>query len=175
MAVTALLVRIPEAEPLVVDLRLKHDPSAALGVPAHLTVLYPFLAPEEITDAVLSRLRAIFAAVRRFDVVLSAVGAWPQTTYLRPERSEPFLGLTTAVVAAFPTHLPYGGRFKDVVPHLTVADGDAAGARAVEAALQDRIRTSGAVRAICREVELHENSTGRWRLQHVFKLSIGTA
>ena len=26
-------------------LRLQHDDSAALGVPAHLTILFPFLAP----------------------------------------------------------------------------------------------------------------------------------
>ena len=41
---SALLVAVPEAEPLVGALRLVHDPSAAVGVPAHITILLPVRA-----------------------------------------------------------------------------------------------------------------------------------
>ena len=40
---SALLVPIPEAEPIVAELRLEHDAIAARGVPAHVTVLFPFV------------------------------------------------------------------------------------------------------------------------------------
>src|SRR5712675_2883024 len=58
MAESALIVRVPAAEPHVSGLRARFDPAAALGVPAHVTVLYPFVPPDRITAAVLARVRA---------------------------------------------------------------------------------------------------------------------
>ena len=46
MPETALVIAVPEAEPLVSDWRAQHDWSAQRGVPAHITLLYPF-APIE--------------------------------------------------------------------------------------------------------------------------------
>src|SRR6185312_14804244 len=45
---TALIVAVPEAETAVGALRREHDSSAALGVPAHVTILFPFLPPERV-------------------------------------------------------------------------------------------------------------------------------
>ena len=47
---SALLVEVPEAEPLVRQWRMDLDPHAALGVPAHITVLFPFAPPPLISD-----------------------------------------------------------------------------------------------------------------------------
>ena len=44
---SALVVLVPEADPLVGPFRSFFDPSAALGVPAHVTLLYPFVEPAE--------------------------------------------------------------------------------------------------------------------------------
>ena len=44
--------------------------------------------------------------------------------YLRPEPEAPFRALTAALVAAFPEHQPYGGKYADAIPHATVAIGD---------------------------------------------------
>ena len=41
---TALVVRVPEAEPLVGPFRLAHDPVAARGMPAHVTAIAARLA-----------------------------------------------------------------------------------------------------------------------------------
>ena len=38
---SAVVIPVPEAEPLVGELRLEHDPAAAAGVPAHVTLLSP--------------------------------------------------------------------------------------------------------------------------------------
>jgi hypothetical protein len=35
------LIVVPEAEPFVAAYRRRYDPSAAVGVPAHVTILYP--------------------------------------------------------------------------------------------------------------------------------------
>ena len=39
---TALILPVADAEPAVARWRLAHDPSAAQGVPARITPLYPF-------------------------------------------------------------------------------------------------------------------------------------
>ncbi|HEY5398126.1 MAG TPA: hypothetical protein VIL16_22320 [Trebonia sp.] len=61
---SALLVLVPAAEPVVGPHRARLDSSARDGVPAHLTVLYPFLPPAEIGQGVLAKLSRLFAAVR---------------------------------------------------------------------------------------------------------------
>ena len=45
---SALIIAVPEAEPLVKALRERFDWSAAQGVPAHITILYPFIPPEKL-------------------------------------------------------------------------------------------------------------------------------
>ena len=42
---SALVVLVPEAEGVVKPFRDLHDPSAAAGMPAHITLLYPFKHP----------------------------------------------------------------------------------------------------------------------------------
>jgi len=58
---SALVVLVPEAEAVVGWLRQRYDPSAAIGVPEHITINYPFL-PGEPADAELC------ASVSHYDV-----------------------------------------------------------------------------------------------------------
>src|SRR5687768_15961678 len=119
---TALVVLVPEAEALVADHRLRHDPSAAAGVPDHVTVLYPFRSV--IDDIAADAIAEIAASVPAFDVVFTTLGRFPgEVVYLVPEPAEPFLRLTAAAAASFPDRPPYGGAILDPIPHLTVADG----------------------------------------------------
>ena len=63
---SALVVLVPEAEALVKPFRDRYDPSAAVGVPAHITLLYPFKPPDEVDGAVLDKLCHGSRALRRF-------------------------------------------------------------------------------------------------------------
>ena len=63
---TAVLVPVPEAERVVSSHRSRLDGAAALGVPAHVTVLFPFVPPPEITPSVVDALAAAVAAVSAF-------------------------------------------------------------------------------------------------------------
>ena len=47
---SAVLALIPAAESVVGPYRMRLDPTARAGVPAHVTVLYPFVPPSSITD-----------------------------------------------------------------------------------------------------------------------------
>src|SRR4051812_32565116 len=60
---SAILLAVPEAEPLVHEWRAKGDPSAAHGVPAHVTLLYPFLPVEAIDVGVTAELDWFFRGI----------------------------------------------------------------------------------------------------------------
>jgi hypothetical protein len=62
---TALIVPIPEAEEAVGPFRASLDRAASWGVPAHVTVLYPFLPPQQIDQQVLAVLRETIAGIPR--------------------------------------------------------------------------------------------------------------
>jgi 2'-5' RNA ligase len=89
-------------------------------VPAHVTILYPFLPPDELRRAVRSELAALAARVEPFDVRFAAIGPFPSVVFLAPEPSAPFAALTAAVTASYPDYPPYGGAFDEVVHHLTL-------------------------------------------------------
>lgn len=119
---TALVVEVPEAEPVVGEWRARHDPSAAVGMPAHVTVLYPWLPADAVDDATTADLEGVLAAVPSFEVVFRELARFPRTLYLAPSPPDAFVALTSAVVARWPECPPYDGRYDEVVPHLTVAD-----------------------------------------------------
>lgn len=113
---------VPIAVPVgIMRLRERMDPSAADGVPAHVTLLYPFMPPSGLTDGLRRRLGQIIASEPVFSVTFASVARWPNLVYLPPEPAQPFRRLTAALVAAFPDFPPYSGRHAEVVPHLTVA------------------------------------------------------
>jgi hypothetical protein len=56
-----------------------------------------------------------------FDFELVAVDEFPDAVFLRPEPLDRFRTLTHALWREFPEYPPYGGRFPDVRPHLTIA------------------------------------------------------
>jgi hypothetical protein len=122
-------------------------------VPAHLSIVYPFAPPAEVDDCVLTRLAAAIGTVHAFDCVFPLT-AWfgHDVLWLAPEPARPFRDLTTAVVAAFPAHQPYGGIYDDAVPHLTVGERRlgstadlVAGEHAVRGQLPIRARVDRAV------------------------------
>jgi 2'-5' RNA ligase len=115
---TALIIPVAAAEPVVGAFREQLDLSAPFGVPAHLTVLFPFLEAAQIDQAALA---ALIASHDSFTFTLSRTGWFGQTVlYLAPEPDAPFRALTQAVWQRYPQCPPYGGAYDDVVPHLTI-------------------------------------------------------
>lgn len=118
---SALIIEIPTAEPAVGDLRAHYDRSASWGVPAHITVLYPFLAPAALDTMVLSAVQDVVWSVPRFALALTRIGWFgDKVVYLTPDPPGPLHTLTAAISATFGI-LPYAGAHPDDVPHLTVA------------------------------------------------------
>jgi 2'-5' RNA ligase len=168
---SGLVVLVPEAESLVGVLRLRHDESARLGVPAHITVLFPFMEPSFISAEITRTCAQIVAAHAAFSFKLVSVGRFPATAFLAPHPSEPFIALTEAFARAFPAFAPFRGEFSSIVPHLTVAHGSVAAAEVVAGALAEALAATEPVSAVCSSVALMENSSGRWSTTHVFPLA----
>jgi 2'-5' RNA ligase superfamily len=163
---TALIVPVPEAEPTVGALRLRHDSSAARGVPAHVTVLFPFLPPEEIDAAVLE---VVFAGFPAFEFELDRVERFEDgVVWLHPEPSAPFVDLTAVVHEHWPDYPPYEGVFDKVIPHLTVSDS---GPVDLEVDLQRPI----AARATEVALYVEDEATGNWSQAARFALAQGVA
>ena len=161
---SAVLGAVPEAERVVSPHRSRLDGAAALGVPAHVTVLFPFVPPAAITPAVVDALAAAVASVEAFGCEFP-VASWfgEDVLYLAPRPDEPFRALTRAVCAAFPGYLPYGGAYADTIPHLTVGDravGEISELRAAEAVVRPLLP----VRARVSQVSLMAGSAvaGSW-------------
>jgi 2'-5' RNA ligase len=170
MPVSALVVFVPEAEPVVGRLRNRFDPSADQGVAAHITILVPFADPAELDSATLYALEQTFDGFAAFEFKLAEIGRFPQTTYLKPEPARLFVNLTQAVTRMFPSFQPYGGAHSEVIPHLTVSDGSIEHANMAELELCRAIAAAGAIPCVCDAVHLIDNTSGRWRTRQVFSL-----
>ncbi|MHB9837203.1 2'-5' RNA ligase family protein [Paraburkholderia terrae] len=170
MSASAFVVKVPAAESLVGDLRSRFDATAKVGVPAHITILFPFMAPDDITPVVVRQAQEALSVVPSFDFSFSGIGRFPTTTYLLASPADPFVALTTTLVKRFPAFRPYGGEHREIVPHLTVAQGDASDARVAAAEMEHRFRASPPVRTNCTTVALLEDSSGRWEDMHIFTL-----
>lgn len=169
---SALVILASEADPLVAAYRERYDPSAARGMPAHITLLYPFLPPAAIGDDVLMQLKALFAALPAFPYTLSAVRAFPDLLYLAPEPDAPFRELIAALAARFPKTPPYGGSIPldKIVPHLTVAHTpDPAELEALRARFTVHAAPRLPLALWAGEVWLMDDRAGQWAQQQAFR------
>lgn len=104
--------------------RGRFDPSAAHGMPAHITALYPFLAVDQLTEGVVAQLTALCEGLPVLDVQFQRTNRrFPSVLYLDPDPADGLRQLTTAIASTWPQAPPYCGRFDQVIPHLTVAQG----------------------------------------------------
>jgi 2'-5' RNA ligase len=119
---TALMI-IPdyEVQAFAAPLRARYMPSASLCFPAHLTLLYPFMSPEDI-DRHQDELVSVLRAFPPFEVILDRYRRFATAWALEPRDPAPIINLQRQISQTFPSYLPYGGEHgPDLVPHLTLA------------------------------------------------------
>lgn len=122
---SSLLIPVPSAERLVGQARLEHDPVAAAGVPAHITLVVPWVEPARLAGdrTVLPALVETLADVKCFDFELARIGWFDKfgkkVLWLAPEPAAPFRQLTALLADRFGTP-PWAGKFTELIPHLTI-------------------------------------------------------
>jgi hypothetical protein len=132
------------------------------GVPAHVTILFPFIPADEIDDELPADVQAVFGRFLGFSFELREARRFPGVLYLAPEPPEPFVALTEAVVAAYPAYTPYGGEFDSIVPHLTAAEGDPELLNEAERAILPSLPISAEAHEVVLLEEVEPN-LARWR------------
>ena len=163
---TALIVAVPEAEALVGAWRKRYD-NASLGIPAHVTLLFPFVPSETANDTLLAELRELFAAQPAFSFSLPRVARFPEVAWLAPEPATPFRRLTELIYSRYPDYPPYEGIHDEIIPHLTVGVGEAALQDEIELALTPHLP----IDAEAQEVTLLvEDESGHWTRRDSFAL-----
>lgn len=120
---TVIAVPVPALDNVVRERTAFYDESFVSADPgfvhAHITVLAPWV--DRPTDDDLAAVARVTEHIDPYEVVLAEVAEFPDgLIHLRPEPETPLRAMTTALAAAFPQHPPYGGRYGDVAPHLTL-------------------------------------------------------
>jgi 2'-5' RNA ligase len=157
---TAVIVPVPEAAGAVDPWRERtSNDKPSRGVPAHVTLLFPFVPAADVDAAIVEELRRVVGAAEAFAFGLREARRFPGVLYLAPDPPEPFVRLTEAIADRWPRHPPYEGAFETVVPHLTVAQGDAALLDEAETV----VRPALPIHAQAREALLLEEVEPEWR------------
>jgi hypothetical protein len=175
---TALLVPMTAAGKDIEDLR-HLDPAAGFGLPAHVTVLYPFGPVDLLDEALRAELRRVFAAEATSEVEFRR-SQWfgDDVLWLAPQDPRPFVALTEAVASAYPEWQPYGGAFETVIPHLTIGDITEAAGRltSVRRASRGRggARRATALRDVADRVLLMagKREPNSWKVLEEFRLGL---
>ena len=167
---SALIVPVPETEDLVGRWRADLDPGCIRGIPAHITVLFPFANPTDFDDTLITTLTGYFLSIDSFEVEFSAL-AWfeNRVVYLEPTPDTEFRKMTRALGMLFPQYLPYGGKFDEPTPHLTVGDG-APFDRLQEAATDINQYLPLTVKVECVWLMAGGMDPNSWTLRHEFAL-----
>lgn len=166
---TCLILPVPEAEPVVARWRSRFDPSAGEGIPAHVTVLAPFIPYGRIGRDDLSALSVLFARTGAIAFQLAAVQRFAGVVYLEPRPAQRLIELTRHVWERWPDYPPYGGEHETVVPHLTVAVGSVRDEEALVRDLESRLP----VAAKATEAWLLRREANRWEQTDRFPLTSG--
>ena len=99
---SVLLIPVPEAEGVASPWRDKYDPVMKLGVPAHITLIYPFLKPDLIDERVINQLADFFINVPDFEFSLTGIGTFPQgVIFIQPYPKKPLIDLVEKLEKTF--------------------------------------------------------------------------
>ena len=161
---TGLVIPVPAAEGLLELVEGRHPGSVRQGVPAHVSLLYPFVGVAELSDRDTEVLRELFLEQQPMRVVFGECYRRGGFVALRPRPLEGLIELTNKSRRRWPDVVPYGGLYGDVEPHLTVAlDTSEETALTIEQEVTDRLPISA---------ELHEAwllaFEGRWMVRDRF-------
>jgi 2'-5' RNA ligase len=139
------------------------DDGWADGMPAHVTLIYPFADGDVLGEHEIGQVRAALGSFTRFDVTFAGFGqfaALPPVLYLEPQPGDAFLGMIAALERGFPAFPPFGGLHETVIPHLTVAETH--DTTAIRAA-QDDVERHLPIRTCAAEVAVMEHLAGGWQ------------
>jgi 2'-5' RNA ligase len=167
---TAVSIVLDDARPQLEPVRAEfHAGSVAMGIPLHLTLLYPFAPPDQVDEVALEE---FFAERDALTVTLVGLGEWPLVVYAVPEPRDELLAMMRPLWERFPEYPPYGGEIAEPLPHATLAELEE-GESLAEVAAGIHAKTESVFPIACRVRDvalLEEYEPDRWRERGRFPL-----
>jgi hypothetical protein len=140
-AQSGLVLPVSAVDGILDATRRRHPDGTVRDLPAHVSLLYPFLPVEQLDEHVTESLARIFETCIPFDLSFVHCVQKSGFLFLPPEPVIECRRLASALRRQWPDLVPYGGRFgPDPDPHLTIAMcADEARAASIQAETQDRL------------------------------------
>ncbi len=149
---------------------------AKLGVPPHVTLLYPWRA-SPVDDASLAALRETMRRFEPFMLVLTGIATFQKGVVYAEVEPRPLLrAITGALSDAFTDTPPYGGEFAAAgpTPHCTLAKCAPSDVERVAAAVAGQLRDAFPCSVPVASVAVEQESPdGTWSVTHTFPLGAG--
>jgi hypothetical protein len=136
-------------------------------IPLSITLLYPWLPVDRLTDADVGGLADFFATRRPFAFELTRVAEFPgAVVYGVPEPEDELRDLMRSLWSRYPGLPPYGQRGSDPPPHATLARLDVPPPRTL-AGVRDRVAGLLPARFVAEEATLmDELEPDVWRVRN---------
>lgn len=166
---TGLVIPVPAADALLASVETRHPGTVRQGVPAHVSLLYPFVGAAELDERVTQAVNELVAGHQPMPVDFVECYRRGGFVALRPHPIDGLTELTSKTRDRWPDVVPYEGVYGDVEPHLTVAT------RAPEEAavtIERDVSEQLPISAELREVWLVAFE-GRWALRGRFEFGAG--
>lgn len=166
---TGVVIPVPAADALLASVGARHTGTVREGVPAHVSLLYPFVAATELDERVTSGLGELLAEQTPMPVEFAACYRQEGFVALRPDPIGELTELVSKLRRRWPDLVPYEGVYGDVEPHLTVAmRASEDTARTIEQEVTEQLP----IAAELREAWLVAFE-GRWTLRGRFEFGAG--
>jgi hypothetical protein len=118
---TGLVIPVPTADALLASVGARYPGTVREGVPAHVSLLYPFVPAAELDERLTSALAELFD--EQVPMLVGFVECYRRGGFvaLRPDPIDGLTELLSKTHRRWPDVVPYEGLYGDVEPHLTVA------------------------------------------------------
>ncbi len=118
---TGLVIPVPAADALLASVGARYPGTVRDGVPAHVSLLYPFVVAAELDDRITAVCNELVIDQVPIPVDFGECYRRGGFVALRPDPSDGLMELMSKARRRWPAVVPYGGVYGDVEPHLTVA------------------------------------------------------
>lgn len=168
---SVILIPVPAAESVVQNWRKKYDQVSLHGIPSHITVLFPFKNPEIIDEKIISQICNFFSGIKQFEFSLIRISTFPDVVYLEPEPKEKFIELIKGIISIFPENPWFGGKFKEIKPHLTIGN-KLQDLELAKNEISKDITLKLPTKSLATEAWLMESKNGEWSIRKKFPFSL---
>jgi 2'-5' RNA ligase len=169
MAKSSIDIHFDSLGNLIDRWRISSVEVANLGVPPHITLLYPWRDVPLLNDD-LEQLKTVLSKHQAFSLCFDRLETFEiGAVYLALQDGSSARAIMSDLMKAFPDTPPYGGDFLDAVPHLTIARCDPENVHVLKAEIARELTLP--LEFLVNEIAvMEEEAEGHWFTRHIIAL-----